>query len=111
MVQWVRIWLPVQGTHTNHLSGRIPQAAERLNPRATTTEARVLQGPWSATGRATASRTPCTTTRQSPLLAATRENPCTATKTQHSKTKQKANDKKIPRKPGGFIEFSTLDHL
>ena len=45
--------------------------------------------PWSATGEATAVRSLCTTASWQPRLAATRESPCAATKTQCGQKKKK----------------------
>ena len=52
-------------------------------PRAATAEALELESLCSASREATAVRSPCTTTRQEPPLAATREKACIAMKTQH----------------------------
>ena len=38
VVQWLKILLPMQGTRVRARSGKIPQAAEQLSLRATTTE-------------------------------------------------------------------------
>ena len=46
--------------------------------------AHMPQNPYSATTEATAVRSPRTTAREEPLLAATREKARTATKAQHS---------------------------
>ena len=74
----------------------MPQAAEQLSPLASTTEptllssgaanaeALELQSPCSTTREATAMRSLYAATRAWSLLAATRERPRTATKTQHS---------------------------
>ena len=60
------------------------------------TEAHAPQGLCSATREAKTTRSPSTTTRAQPSLAATRESPCAATKTQYSQKK---------KRPEAFLSF------
>ena len=64
-------------------SGRIPHAAEWLGPWATTTEPVHLE-PVLHNKRGHSSERPAHRDEEWPPLAATRESPCTETKTQHS---------------------------
>ena len=64
-------------------SGRIPHAAERLGPWATTTEPACLESVLRS-GRGRDSERPAHRDEEWPPLAATGEGPCTGTKTQHS---------------------------
>ena len=64
-------------------SGKIPHAAERLGPRATTTEPARLE-PVLLTKRGRDSERPAHRDEEWPPLAATGESPRTETKTQHS---------------------------
>ena len=64
-------------------SGRIPHAAERLGPWATTTEPARLE-PVLRNGRGRDSERPAHRDEEWPPLAATGESPCTETKTQSS---------------------------
>ena len=64
-------------------SGKIPHAAERLGPWATTAEPARLE-PVLGNKRGRDSERPVHRDEQWPLLAATRESPRTETKTQHS---------------------------
>ena len=68
-------------------SGKIPQATGQLSPRATTAAAPVLQTPESTTRETTTVRSLWTTTGEQPPLAATRESPGAAVKTQHNQNK------------------------
>ena len=64
-------------------SGRIPHAAEQLGPWATTIEPARLE-PVLLNKRGRDSERPAHRDEEWPPLAATRESPCTETKTQHS---------------------------
>ena len=64
-------------------SGKIPHAAERLGPWATTTEPARLE-PVLRNKRGRHIERPAHRDEERPLLAATRESPRTETKTQHS---------------------------
>ena len=64
-------------------SGRIPHAAEQLGPWATITEPVRLE-PVLRNKRGRDSERPAHRDEEWPPLAATRESPCTETKTQHS---------------------------
>ena len=64
-------------------SGKIPHAAEQLGPWATATEPARLE-PVLRNGRGRDSERPAHRDEEWPPLAATRESPRTATKTQHS---------------------------
>ena len=55
VAQWLRIRLPMQGTRVEPWSGKIPHAAERLSPWATTTEP-ALYNPRATTTEALAPR-------------------------------------------------------
>ena len=80
VVQWLRIHLPMQGTHGSphverfHMppgnSARVPQI---LGTRVATTGACTSWGLSSATREAPAMRSPCAVTREQPLPTATRE--------------------------------------
>ena len=63
--------------------GKIPHAAERLGPWATTTEPAHLE-PVLRNKRGHDSERPAHRNEEWPPLTATRESPCTETKTQHS---------------------------
>ena len=63
--------------------GKIPHAAEQLGPWATTTEPVRLE-PVLRNKRGRDSERPAHCDEEWPPLAATRESPCTETKTQHS---------------------------
>ena len=63
-------------------SGKIPHAAERLGPWATTTEPARLE-PVLRNGRGRDSERPVQSDEEWAPLAATGESPCTETKTQH----------------------------
>ena len=64
-------------------SGKIPHAVELLGPCATTTEPACLE-PVLRNKRGRDSERPTHRDEEWPQLAATRESPCTETKTQHS---------------------------
>ena len=66
-------------------SGRIPHASEQQSPWATTTEPARLE-PVLHNKRGRDSERPAHSDEEWPPLAATRESPCTETKTQHSQT-------------------------
>ena len=68
--------------------GKIPHAAEQLGPWATTTEPARLE-PVLRNKRGRNSERPTHRDEEWPPLAATRENSCTETKTQHSQKKIK----------------------
>ena len=84
VAQWLRICLPMQGTHGfKPWPGKIPHAAEQLGPWATTTEPARLE-PVLRNKRGHDSEKPAHRDEEWPPLAATRESPRTETKTQHS---------------------------
>ena len=76
MIQWLRVHLTMQGTQVLFLvwEDSKTHAKGYLSPCATATEP-VLWNPYSATGEATAVRSPHTAAREWPLLAAARESP------------------------------------
>ena len=82
VAQWLRIRLPMQGHGFEPWSGKIPHAAEQLSPCATTTEP-ALQSPRATTTEARTPRAPAPQ-QEKPPLAAARESPRAATKTQRS---------------------------
>ena len=75
-------------------SGKIPHATEQLGPWATTTEPARLE-PVLCNKRGRDSERPAHRDEEWPPLAATRESPCTETKTQHSKNKLKKKKKNL----------------
>ena len=80
MVQWLRICLPVQGLWVESLVQKISHAAELLSPCATATEPALQSlraySSCSATGVATAVRSLCTTTRESPHASMKIQHSC-----------------------------------
>ena len=84
VAQWLRICLPMQGTHRfEPWSGKIPRAVEQLGPWATITEPVRLE-PVLRNKRGRDSERPVHRDEEWPPVAATRESPRTETKTQHS---------------------------
>ena len=81
MAQWVRICLLMREHGFEPWSGKIPHAAERLGPWATTT---AHLEPVLRNKRDHDSERPAHRDEEWPPLAATRESPRTETKTQHS---------------------------
>ena len=77
------------------LRGNEACSTQLLSPPATTTEARVLEGLWSATRETTAMRSPHTTTREEPPLT-----PTTKALEQHED----------PEQPNKQIKVSTYSH-
>ena len=73
-----------RGHRFDFCSRKSPQAAGQLSPMPQLLSPST-QTPCSATREATAMRSPRTTTKSSLPLPATRESPCTATKTQRTK--------------------------
>ena len=64
VVQWIRICLPMQGTWVRPWSEKIPHALELLSLCAATTGASLnALEPVLSNKRATATRSPCTTTK------------------------------------------------
>ena len=66
MVQWLRICLPMQGTHVRSLSGKILHALEQLSPGATNTEAHILE-PVLCNKRSHRNERPHTAMKSSPV--------------------------------------------
>ena len=90
-VQWLRIACQCRGHGFEPWSGKIPHAAEQLSPCATTTEAREPQllkpaclEPMLPNKRSHHNEKPVHRNEEQPLLAATRESPHAAKKTQRS---------------------------
>ena len=83
MAQWLRVSLPMQGTRVRALVWEDPTCCGATGPGATTTEPACLE-PVLRNKRGRDSERPAHRDEEWPLLAATRESPCTETKTQHS---------------------------
>ena len=83
VAQWLRIYLPMQGTQVRAWSGKIPRAVEQLGPWATITEPARLE-PVLHNKRGRDSERPAHRDEKWPPLATTGESPRTETKTQHS---------------------------
>ena len=66
VVQWLRICLPMQGTLVQSLVQEDPPCRGATKLRAAATQAQASCGPYSATGEATTTRSPCTATRACP---------------------------------------------
>ena len=73
VVQWIGIYLPLQGTQVQSWSRKISQATEQLSPRTTASEPERYShrslpaySPCSATREATAVRSPCPAVNSSP---------------------------------------------
>ena len=83
MVQWLRICLPMQETQVPHLVQEDSTCCRAIKLVHNYLSQPVLS-PSSATREATSMRSPHTTTREQPLLTASRESLRAATKTQRS---------------------------
>ena len=80
--QWLRICLPMQGTRVRALVWEDPTCHGATKPATTTEPARLK--PVLRNKRGRDSERPAHRDEEWPPLAATRESPCTETKTQHS---------------------------
>ena len=83
MVQWLRICLPMQGTWVRALVWEDPTCRGATRPVSHTTEPARLELVLR-NKRGHDSERPAHCDEEWPPLAATRESPCTETKTQHS---------------------------
>ena len=88
VAQWLGICLPCRGHGFEPWSGKIPHAAERLGPWATTTEPARLE-PVLRNGRGRDSERPAHRDEEWPPLAGTAETRRTETKTQHTQKLKK----------------------
>ena len=84
---WWRIHLPMQETQVQSLVWKDSTCHRAAKPTCHNYWSPGALDPYSVTRETTAVRRLCTATREQPLLAATRERPGAAVKTQHSQNK------------------------
>ena len=103
VVQWLRIHLPMQGTWVWSLVWEDPTCRRATKPVRHNYRARVMQllkpaclEPMLRNKRSHHNEKPAHCSEELPLLAATRESPCTATKTQCRQEEKKKLQSQAP---------------
>ena len=115
VVQWLRIHLPMQGTWVWSLVWEDPTCRRATKPVRHNYRARVMQllkpaclEPMLRNKRSHHNEKPAHCSEELPLLAATRESPCTATKTQcRQEEKKNCKVKLLPLETKSF--YTSID--